>query len=135
MSGSIKYHTDLRVWQSSRVLARATYGIARFLPKEERWVLADQMKRAAISVPANIAEGRGRGTTQELIRFLRVARGSLAELHSHFTLACDLGYSNLSLDHPIFSEVAEVNRMLNALISSLLNKSAPTGKGSLAKDA
>jgi four helix bundle protein len=117
MSGLVRYHTDLDVWQLSKSLAVTTYGIVASLPASERFGLADQIKRSAASIPANIAEGCGRGTTRELIRFLRIARGSLSELHSHLSLAADLGY--LALDGELSEKVSRVHSMLNSLIGSL----------------
>ncbi len=124
MAGMVRYHTELRVWHSSRFLARAIHGIARLLPKEECPELAHGMKRAAIAVPGNIAKACGSGTARELIRFLRVAAGSLAELHSHVMLACDLGYAKLALDHQIFADIADVTHMLEKLLMSVADGSA-----------
>lgn len=122
MGERIRYHTELRVWQSSRSLAVRVYrGIGNF-PAEERYALADQIKRAAASVPANIAEGCGRGTSRELIRSLRIARGSLSELHSHLALATDLGYMQSSCFDDLCFDLRAVHRMLNALISSIQQK-------------
>lgn len=126
MTGTVRYHTELRIWHSSRFLARAIHGIARLLPKDECPELARRMRRAAIAVPGNIAKGYGSGTKRELVRFLRVAAGSLAELHSHVTLACDLGYAKLALDHQIFSDIADVTHMLDRLLTSLADGSVPS---------
>jgi four helix bundle protein len=118
MSKGIRYHTDLDVWRESKGLAVSAYRLTTLFPNRETFALADQIRRAAASVPANIAEGCGRGSGRELIRFLRVARGSLSELHSHLSLASDLGY--LADGHrSVFEHLARVNRMLNALIGSL----------------
>ena len=117
------YHTELAVWQSSRFLARAAYNIAGLFPESDRGALADALRSAAIAIPANIAEGCGRGTSQELVRFLRVARGCAGRVHSHLTIATDLGYSRLTSDHPIFAEVAEVTRMIDGLLAALTRNS------------
>ena len=119
MSNQVRYHTDLRVWQSSRQLAITLYRTTECFPGTETYALADQIKRAAASIPANIAEGCGRGTTQELIRSLRVARGSLSEVHSHMTLAGDLGYISQAVASDLHSSISQLHRMLNALIASL----------------
>lgn len=122
MGERIRYHTDLRVWQSSKSLAVRVYREVRTFPAAERHALTDQMKRASASVPANIAEGCGRGTSRELIRSLRIARGSLSELHSHLALAAELGYMQSSRFDDLYSDIRDVHRMLNALISSLQQK-------------
>ena len=119
MHERIRYHTELRVWEASRNLACTIYRLSKSLPAEERYALCGQLKRAAVSVPANIAEGCGRGTTQELIRSLRIARGSLSELHSHVTLATDLGYID---DKTTLEAIEKIHRMLNALITSLARR-------------
>jgi four helix bundle protein len=123
MNERIRYHTDLRVWQRSRSLAVSVYRATADFPRAELFSLTDQVRRACGSVPANIAEGCGRGTTQELIRSLRVARGSLSELHSHLTLAQDLGYIQAASHAELTRDVMEVHRMLNALIASLRRRS------------
>ena len=122
MGERIRYHTDLRVWQLSKALAVKAYGRARDFPPNEQYALTDQIKRASASVPANIAEGCGRGTTRELVRSLRIARGSLSELHSHVALAADLGYMQSSHWNDLQRDISEVHRMLNALIASLRSK-------------
>ena len=129
MRQPIKNHTALKVWQSSRFLARAAHNIAALFPDPDKGTLADEIRRAAIAVSGNIAEGCGRGTTVELIRSLRIARGCVAQLHSHLTLAADLGYSKLSVDHPIFVEVAEVMRMIDAQLASLSRRSTRSPGG------
>ena len=117
-SGAYPDHTHLDVWKAGRGLAKLAYAIAAALPTCERYALADQIRRAAISVPANIAEGYGRGSSRDFARSLRIARGSLSELHSHFCIARDVGYV-LPDEQPLFDEIDRVRRMLNALIGSL----------------
>ena len=117
MSERIRYHTDLRVWQLSRSIAAAAYAISARFPSDERYALTDQVRRCAVSVAANIAEGCGRGTTQELIRSLRVARGSLSELHSHLTIATDLGYMDAT--SPLLEQIGTTHLKINSLIGAL----------------
>lgn len=124
MGERIRYHTDLRVWQRAKALAVEAYAIARQLPRIEQYALANQIRRAASSIPANIAEGCGRGTSRELVRSLRIARGSLAELHSHLALAAELGYMQSSRFDELEREIDELHRMLNALIASVRKKAA-----------
>ena len=117
MSERIRYHTELRVLQLSRTLVSAAYQVSAGFPSEERYGLTNQVRRCVVSVPANIAEGCGRGTTQELIRSLRIARGSLSELHSHLTIAMDLGF--MANDSPMFEQIRSVHLSLNGLIGAL----------------
>ncbi|MBR5685205.1 MAG: four helix bundle protein [Muribaculaceae bacterium] len=83
---------DLIVWQKSMDLAVDIYRIVKYLPKDETYALADQMRRAVVSIPSNIAEGQGRITSKEFIRFLSVARGSLSELSTQIELCERLQY-------------------------------------------
>ena len=83
-------HRKLKAWQAARVLAGDTYRITRSFPSDERFGLTTQARRAATSIMANLAEGCGRNGDRELLRFVRIAQGSAAELDSHFILADDL---------------------------------------------
>lgn len=121
---------DIIAWQRGMDLARAVYREVRQLPPRERYGLCDQILRACASVPANIAEGYGRGTRPDFLRFLRVARGSLYELSTHLELAHDVGL--LAVSETTFALVAETDRILQALIKSLERKSSnqPHGRRS-----
>lgn len=118
MPNAVGSYKDLDIWKTSCALAVRAYGLAGQFPTYETYGLADQVRRAASSIPANIAEGSGRGTRREWVRSLRIARGSLAELHSHLTLAAAVGYCK-GQDGAIFGDIDRVQRMLNALIGSL----------------
>ncbi|MBQ0055002.1 MAG: four helix bundle protein [Synergistaceae bacterium] len=83
---------NLEVWQDAMKLAKMTYSLIKMLPVEERFALADQMRRAAVSVPSNIAEGHSRHNDNEFLQFLRYAQGSRAELETQFRICADLGY-------------------------------------------
>ena len=83
---------DLIVWQQSMLLAREIYKLVQVLPVEERYALSDQMRRAAVSIPSNIAEGQARNTSKEFIQFLHIAKGSNAELITQLLLCVDFGY-------------------------------------------
>ncbi|WP_265583853.1 four helix bundle protein [Chitinimonas koreensis] len=85
-------HHELRVWQAAMTLVREVYAISASFPREETFCLTSQMRRAAISVPSNIAEGAARATQKEFLHFLHVARGSLSELETHYLIAKQLGY-------------------------------------------
>jgi four helix bundle protein len=122
MGERIRYHTDLRVWRQSQELALQAYAATSTFPRREAFGLTDQIRRAAASVPANIAEGCGRGTTQELIRSLRIARGSLGEMDSHLTLAKNLGYIRADARAQLESEARAIRLMLNALIAALARR-------------
>ena len=86
------YHRDLKVWQESINLVRIIYDVILGFPKNEGYGLASQIRRAAVSIPSNIAEGCGRGTNKELYHFLNVASGSLAEVETQLFIAKSLGY-------------------------------------------
>ncbi len=111
---------DLIVWQRSMDFAVMTYALIKTLPKEENYALADQMRRAAVSVPSNIAEGHGRNTTKEYIQFLYIALGSASEIETQIILGSRLGYFQSIENHLV--EINEIKKMLNALISSLKRK-------------
>ncbi len=88
----IRIYTKLDVWQKSMDLVAEIYAITKSFPKEELYTLTTQLRRAAISIPANIAEGRAKRTTRDFMRFINIAAGSAAELETHFLISERLGY-------------------------------------------
>jgi four helix bundle protein len=115
----IQSHKDLLVWQRSMDLVENVYRVARDLPDTERWGLISQMCRAAVSVPANIAEGYGRQATGDYRRFLLIARGSLLELETHVLLCQRLSYMGASEVGSVLAKIEEILKMLTALISKI----------------
>jgi four helix bundle protein len=115
----IKSHRDLIVWQKAMDLVVAVYHASKGFPKEETYGLTGQMRRAAVSIPANIAEGQGRRLTKEFQQFLAHARGSLLELDTHLELALRLHYINTEQYVVVHNKVDEVGRLLNGLLRSL----------------
>ena len=116
---SVKYYQDLIVWQKAMRLAREVYTIARQLPIEEKFALADQIRRSAVSIPSNIAEGKSRGTSKDFIHFLHIARGSNAELMTQVLLCVDFGYINDETARSVKNLSNDVGRLINALIARL----------------
>ena len=107
---------DLKAWQRSMDLAEAIYEVTASFPKEERFTLVDQMRRSAISVISNIAEGYGRGTDKDLTHFLYVARGSANELSAQIELSKRLSYISDDSFVNMDALCMEVNKMLSSLI-------------------
>lgn len=116
---------DLIAWQKGFALAKRVYELTRGFPREERFGLTAQIRRAAVSVPSNIAEGYNRGTRPDYIRFLWMANGSVAELETQLLLAADLGYARPDALDLLNALLAEEARILPALIELLQEKSAP----------
>jgi four helix bundle protein len=108
-------YRDLIVWQKAMTLAKLIYGLTQKFPSEEKFGLTSQMRRAAVSVPSNIAEGQARRGSREFIQFIAQAEGSLAELDTQLTLATSLGYSDASQASETVALIEELRRMLNAL--------------------
>ena len=115
----VRYHRDLRVWQQAVELAAECYSIVRLLPAYERFGLSSQMQRAAVSVPSNIAEGNGRRSPRECVRFLLIAHGSLMELETHLYLAQRFGYVNAAELSRAMELRTDVGRMLGGLVKRL----------------
>jgi four helix bundle protein len=112
-----QHFKELLVWQKAMVMVTRVYELTRSFPREEMYGLTSQIRRAAVSVPSNIAEGQARPTTGEFKHFLGIARGSLAELDTQLLIAQNLGYFQQTGD--LFDKLAEVGRMLSGLVSSL----------------
>jgi four helix bundle protein len=110
---------DLRVWHQAHRLALSIYTITEGFPRSETYGLTSQLRRASVSVPANIAEGCGRGSDAELVRYLRIALGSVNELDYELLLAYDLHYVNNVDYHRITAHVGTVRNMLANLVTSL----------------
>lgn len=110
---------DLEVWQVAHRLVLKVYEITRDFPAEERFRLTDQLCRAAVSVPTNIAEGKGRMSLREYLQFLSIARGSVEEVKYLLLLGRDLGYIRESSYSELLSGYDQVGRMLNGLMRSL----------------
>ena len=110
---------DLEVWHKARLAAKESVKVAKMLPPEERFELGGQMRRAATSIPSNIAEGQQRGTSKEFANFLKIARGSNAELQTQLYLCVDYEYvSEEAIEYPL-AILEDVMKMLNKLIQSL----------------
>jgi len=114
-----KNYRDLIVWQKAMALARQIYVLSGQLPKSETYGLLAQIRRAAISVPSNIAEGHGRLTDLQFRHFLGNARGSLYELQTQIELAADLGYFEKEQVRKLMEQGAEVARLMNGLLASM----------------
>jgi four helix bundle protein len=115
----MKDFKDLRVWQKAHSLTIGVYRATREFPKEELFGITSQMRRAASSIGANIAEGSGRRSDGELTRFLHIARGSAAELEYHLLLARDLDLMSRATSELLGKQVDEVQRMLTSLIQQV----------------
>lgn len=115
----VRTYRDLQVWQRSYEVCRAVYRATAGFPKSEAYGLSGQLRRAAVSVPSNIAEGMGRRTTAEFIRSLNIAYGSNCEMETQLLLAKDLGYTKASDHKKLAERTAEVERMLTGLMRSL----------------
>jgi len=113
-------YSDLLVWQKAITLVKKTYQITGDFPRDERFGLTSQMRRAAVSIPSNIAEGQARKTTAEFVQFLSQAEGSAAELDTQFVLAVELGYCGRVDIASTVELISEVKKMLNGLRRALL---------------
>jgi len=118
----LRNYKDLKVWQKSYQLCLGIYRITKGFPKAETYGLTSQMRRAALSVVCNIAEGYGRKTTAEYIRALYIAYGSNCELETQIQLSGDLGYIEAGALKELQEDIGEVERMLKALIKALETK-------------
>jgi four helix bundle protein len=115
-------YRDLLVWQRGMSLARRVYELTRSFPSEERFGLIAQMRRAAVSIPSNIAEGQARHTTGEFIQSLSHAEGSVAELDTQLLLSIDLGFSSNDQGADALALIVELRKMLNALRRKLQSR-------------
>ena len=115
----IKNYRELVVWIRSMELVVETYKLVKLLPKEETYALSDQIRRAVVSIPSNIAEGNGRASTKDYARFLSMARGSKYELETQLLICAELNYLTKEqiLKAMVLSD--EIGRMLNVLIAKL----------------
>ncbi len=115
----IQSYRDLKAWQIGCLLVKKIYETTKVFPKDELYGLTQQIRRAAISVPSNIAEGYGRGSSKDYVRFLRNARGSLYEVETQLILAHDLNYlDKIQLDD-LLNNTNECCRILHGLIKSI----------------
>jgi len=110
-------YKELAAWKQAMELVKEIYRCTRSFPREELFGLRSQMQRAAVSVPSNIAEGKGRYSRKELVQFLYKARGSLMELETQVYIARDLGYVDDCTGRGLSTKVLEVARILNGLIN------------------
>jgi four helix bundle protein len=110
---------DLEVWKAAMEFALRVYRLTAQFPKEERYGLTSQMRRASVSIPSNIAEGKGRSSDKELIQFLCHSRGSLFEIETQLAIAEQLGYSTTEDCDAVQREAARIGQMLNGLIRSM----------------
>ena len=115
----VRSYRELNVWQRSYDLCKQVYRITRQFPSEERYGMASQIRRAAVSIPINIAEGHDRNTTRDYLRFLWMARGSIAELETQLMLSRDMELAGVSGVSAALNELDEIGRMLRGLIKSL----------------
>ena len=114
-------YQELKAWQEARILCRMIYVAMKQLPAEEMYALSSQMRRAAVSVASNIAEGAGRGNQKEFIRFLQIARGSSYELETQIIICADLEYIDKTTASELYKQNTKVQRLLNGLLRALRN--------------
>jgi four helix bundle protein len=108
-------HRDLKVWQKSMELVTEIYGATGMFPKHEMFGLTQQLRRAAVSIPSNLAEGHGRSSRKEFHQYVSQARGSLCEVETQLEIAKNLRYIEVNSADILLSKAAEVAKMLNGL--------------------
>jgi four helix bundle protein len=118
----IQNFKDLDVWKRSVAFTTDLYKLTARFPGAERFGLTSQIRMAAVSVPANIAEGWGRGSTREYVQFLMIARGSLTELETHLIIACNLNFMSQDELRVGSKAIEETGKMLNGLIGALKSR-------------
>ena len=118
----VQSYQDLVAWNKSMELVTEIYRMTKKFPKEEIFCLVSQLRRAAVSIPSNIAEGKGRLTKGEFRQFLGNARGSLAEVETQIIIAQNLNYLDEAGTKRLLAQVEEVGKILNGLISAVKNQ-------------
>ncbi|MFM9984291.1 MAG: four helix bundle protein, partial [Flavobacteriales bacterium] len=113
----INSYRDLDVWKQSRLLVKSVYQLSKSFPKEEQFGLTNQLRRAAISVPSNIAEGSGRNHSKDSIQFFFIARGSLYEIETQLIISFDLEYISESQLQEVLVQVTRCKKLLNGFIN------------------
>jgi four helix bundle protein len=124
-----KSYRDLELWQRAMDLVVDCYAAARTFPDCEVYGLVSQIRRAAVSIPANVAEGQGRQHRPEFIQHLSIAYGSLTELETHIQIARRLNYLNDDNEHRLLQRTGEVGRLLNGLLRYLRQKNPGSAGG------
>ena len=109
---------QLDIYKESKALVMLVYALLKRFPKEEQYALCDQLRRAVISIPSNIAEGSGRRSSKEQVHFLEIAYGSLCEVNCQMDIACDLGY----IDQPDLERIKVLSNKIGSMISGLRNR-------------
>ena len=123
----VRSYKDLIVWQKSVELVKLVYALTRSFPTDEKFGLVSQMRRAAVSVPSNIAEGHARNTSGEYVQFISHAEGSLAELETQLIVSMELGFCAAVDAKPIQVVIEEVQKMTNALRKSVGSRTRGEG--------
>jgi four helix bundle protein len=121
-SSKIQSYRDLKVWQEAVNLAESCYYLTKTFPTEELYAMTTQIRRASVSIAANIAEGYGRKTRGEYIQFLYIAQGSLKELETHWIISQRVQLASIEVINSIINQCESVGRLLFALIRALENK-------------
>lgn len=116
---AVRNYQELIAWQKAMDLVGGVYRISRSFPKDELYALTNQVRRAAVSIPSNIAEGQGRGTGSEFARYLRIAHGSLREVETQLMIAGRLRYAMSEALQPLLDLAGEVGRLINGLLRSI----------------
>ncbi|MBI9017572.1 MAG: four helix bundle protein [Phycisphaerae bacterium] len=117
-----KSYCDMLIWQKSMALVTALYELTKTFPQDEKFGLTSQMRRAAVSIPSNIAEGYGRCSQNEFDRFLHIALSSLFELETQLQIACNLNYIDVDKTEEFYLLCNELERMLNSFIRTVQSK-------------
>jgi four helix bundle protein len=112
-------YRDLIAWERAMQLVTDVYAASRLFPREELYGLTNQLRRAAVSVPSNIAEGQARFSRKEFHHFLSLARGSIVEIETQLIIATNLGYLSTSQSQKLLVKAGELGRILNGLIASI----------------
>jgi four helix bundle protein len=133
MSNLIKTFRDLLVWQKSMVLVTDVYKTSTGFPSDERFGLTSQLRRCVVSIPSNIAEGFGRDTTNDYLRFLSIANGSLYEAQTQIEISRSLEFIEESRFGTLLEQAREIERMLTSMIRKLKSKVAE-GQGDKARE-
>jgi four helix bundle protein len=122
----LKHYQQLIAWQKAIALVTEVYSATKSFPRDEIYGLTSQIRRAAVSVPSNIAEGQGRATRGEFVQFLGHARGSLCEVETQIVIAANLHYIAPDIRNMLSDRITELGRILNGLIASLEKRTVST---------